>query len=131
DSSKIVNPYSSKLEALGKVRDGSTGRIEKGYWTTNMIGVTEDTKHPIPIYSHLYSSTEEGFISENEETYKGLQHVQDVLNEKRAIFIMDRDYDNVEMMKKILGQDNNFVIRLKKNRHLLYQNKKLSVGNLA
>src|SRR5699024_5423699 len=83
------------------------------------------------IYSHLYSSTEEGFISENEETYKGLRHVQDVLNEKKATFIMDRDYDNVEMMKKILGQDNNFVIRLKKNRHLLYQNKKLSVGNLA
>src|SRR5690625_3486979 len=35
------------------------------------------------------------------------------------------------MMKKILGQGDNFVIRLKKNRHLRYQNKKLSVRDLA
>ena len=48
------------------------GKIEKGYWTTNLIGVTDNTKHPISMYSHLYSSAEEGFISENEETYKGL-----------------------------------------------------------
>src|SRR5699024_11705900 len=53
DNSEIIKPYSNKLEALGKVRDGSTGKIEKGYWTTNMIGVTEYTKHPIPMYSHL------------------------------------------------------------------------------
>lgn len=131
DNSEIIKPYSSKLEALGHVRDGSTGRIEKGYWTTNMIGITKDTKHPISMYSHLYSSSEDGFVSENEETYKGLQHIRDILNKKKATFIMDRDYDNVKMMKKILSQKDNFVIRLKKNRHLIYQNKKLSVRELA
>ena len=131
DNSEIIKPYSNKLEALGKVRDGSTGKIEKGYWTTNMIGVTEYTKHPIPMYSHLYSSEEDGFISENEETYKGLRHVRNILDKKQATFVMDRDYDNIKMMKQILGQGDNFVIRLKKNRHLLYQNKKLSVHNLA
>src|SRR5699024_12284945 len=31
DNSEIIKPYSNKLEALGQVRDGSTGRIEKGY----------------------------------------------------------------------------------------------------
>src|SRR5699024_5273573 len=96
DNSEIIKPYSNKLESLGQVRDGSTGRIEKGYWTTNMIGITKDTKHPIPIYSHLYSSTEEGFISANEETYKGLRHVRDLLNESQATFVMDREYDTVE-----------------------------------
>src|SRR5699024_7279913 len=30
DNSEIIKPYSNKLEALGYVRDGSTGRIEKG-----------------------------------------------------------------------------------------------------
>src|SRR5699024_568383 len=128
--SEIIKPFSNKLEALGQVRDGSTGKIEKGYWTTNMIGITPTTKHPISLYSHLYSSTEEGFISQNEETYKGLRHVRNVLHDK-ATFIMDRDYDNVKMMKMILEQGDNFVIRLKKNRHLLYQNKKLAVRELA
>src|SRR5690625_615759 len=119
------------MEALGKVRDGSTGKIERGYWTTNMIAVSQKTKHPIPMYSHLYSATEKGFISENEETYKGLDYVNQLLNEKTATFVMDRGYDNIEMMKKILKQENNFIIRLKKNRNLLYQNKKLSVHDLA
>src|SRR5690625_4229799 len=131
DNSEIVKQYSNKLEALGQVRDGSTGKIEKGYWTTNMIGVTKDTKHPIAMYSHLYSSSEEGFISENEETYKGLRHVRDILNEKKATFIMDRGYDNVKIMKEVLGQNDNFVIRLKNYRYLLYQNKKLKVRDLA
>lgn len=34
------------MEALGRVRDGSTGKIEDGYWTTNMIAVAPKTKHP-------------------------------------------------------------------------------------
>src|SRR5690625_3212190 len=131
DNSEIVKPFSSKLEALGKVRDGSTGKIEKGYWTTNMIGITPTAKHPIPLYSHLFSSTEEGFISQNEETYKGLQHVRNVLGNRKATFVMDRDYDDVKTMKTILAQEDNFIIRLKKNRHLRYQNKKLNVRELA
>ena len=132
DNSEIVKPFSNKLEALGKVRDGSTGRIEKGYWTTNMIGITPTTKHPISLYSHLFSSTEKGFVSQNEETYKGLRHVRNVLGDNRkATFVMDRDYDDVKMIKTILAQEDNFIIRLKKNRHLLYQNKKLNVRELA
>jgi len=131
DNSEIIKPYSKKLEGLGKVRDGSTNRIEKGYWTTNMIAITKKFKHPLPLYSHLYSSSEEGFISANEETYKGLRHIRNVLAEKKATFVMDREYDNVMIMKKILGQGDHFIIRLKKNRHLHYQNKKLSVRELA
>src|SRR5699024_8222125 len=75
-------------------------------------------------------SEEDGFISEDEETYKGLRHVRNILDKKQATFVMDRDYDNIKMMKQILGQGDNFVIRLKKNRHLLYQNKKRYVHNI-
>lgn len=131
DNSEIVKPYSNKLEALCKVRDGSTGKIEKGYWTTNMIGITPKAKHPIPLYSHLFSSAEKEFISQNEETYKGLRHVRNVLDNRKATFVMDRDYDDVKMFKTILAQGDDFIIRLKKNRHLRYQNKKLNVRELA
>src|SRR5699024_3763612 len=41
DNSEIIKPYSKKLEGLRKVRDGSTNRIKKGYWTTNMIAITD------------------------------------------------------------------------------------------
>ena len=131
DASEIVKPASTKMEALGRVRDGSTGKIEDGYWTTNMIAVGPKTKHPISVYSHLYSSCEEGFISENEETYKGFRYVDRLLADRKATFVMDRGYDNIEVMKRVLGQGDNFIIRLKKNRNLLYQNKKYSVHDLA
>jgi hypothetical protein len=131
DNSEIVKPAANKMEALGKVRDGSTGKIENGYWTTNMIAVDPKTKHPISVYSHLYSSVEEAFLSENEETYKGLDYVNRLVGKKQATFVMDRGYDDIKTMKKILKQGNNFIIRLKKNRNLLYQNKKISVHDLA
>src|SRR5699024_12241260 len=107
NNANIMTPSSNKLKVLGKVRDGSTGKIEKGYWTTNMSGVTEYTKHPIPMYAHLYSSEEDGFSSENEETYKGLRHVRNILDKKQATFVMARDYDNIKMMKQILEQEAN------------------------
>jgi len=131
DNSEIVKPAACKMEALGQVRDGSTGKIENGYWTTNMIAVAPKTKHPISVYSHLYSSAEKGFISENEETYKGMDYVNRLLGTKKATFVLDRGYDNIEVMKKVLRQENNFIVRLKKNRNLLYQNMKLSVHDLA
>jgi hypothetical protein len=96
-----------------------------------MIAVAPKTKHPISLYSHLYSSTEEGFISENEETYKGMNYVNRLVGKRKATFVMDRGYDNIEVMKKVLKQENNFIIRLKKNRNLLYKNKKFSVHDLA
>lgn len=66
-----------------------------------MIGVTPTAKHPIPLYSHLFSSAEKDFISQNEETYKGLRHVQSVLDDRKATFVMDRDYNDVRMFKTI------------------------------
>src|SRR5690625_3246967 len=100
DNSEIVKPAAMKMEGLRRVRDGSTGEFGNGYWTTNMIAVAPKTKHPISVYSHLYSSAEEGFLSENEETYKGLDHVNRLVGEKKATFVMDRGYDNIEIMKK-------------------------------
>lgn len=60
DDSEIVKPSANKMEALERIRDGSTGRIENGYWTTNMIAVAPKIKHPITVYSHLYSPSNKG-----------------------------------------------------------------------
>src|SRR5699024_832410 len=89
DNSEIVKLYARKMEALGKVRDGLTGKIKNGYWTTNLIAIEPKTKHPISVYSHLYSSLEEGFLSENEETYKGLDYVNRLVGKNQATFVMD------------------------------------------
>src|SRR5699024_3371896 len=89
DNSEIIKPYSNKFEALGKVRDGSTGKIEKGSSTTNMIVLADHPIHLIPMYSHLYSSEYDGFISDNEETFIVFRHVRNILDKKQATFVMD------------------------------------------
>lgn len=58
-------------------------------------------------------------------------YIDHLLDKKTATFVMGRGCDNIEVMKKVLKQEDNFIIRLKRNRNLLYQNKMLSVHNLA
>lgn len=93
DNSDITKPYGEKFEALSKVHDGSKGGVEKGYITTNITVASPKTKQPIPIYSHLFSAAEEGFISTNVETYKGLNCVEHLFDDKKYTVVMDRGYD--------------------------------------
>src|SRR5699024_10932703 len=101
-----------------------TGIVEKGDWGTNVSVVTEYTKHPIPMYSHHYSSEVDGVVRVNEETYRVMRHDHNILDNMQAGVDMDRDDDNIDKVKQILAQGEYFVIRIKKHRHMLYQNKK-------
>jgi hypothetical protein len=40
DDSDVSKPYSSKLEGLDRVRDGSTGEITDGYWFAGASALT-------------------------------------------------------------------------------------------
>lgn len=44
---------------------------------------------------------------------------------------MDREFDNIEIMKNILKLGDHFFIRLKRNHRLFYLNKKLTVRDLS
>jgi len=65
DDSDIAKPCSKKLEGLGKVHDGSTGKITDGYWYAGVSALTVCHKQPIPVYSHIYSTSEEEYVSNN------------------------------------------------------------------
>jgi len=49
DGSDVIKPYSEKLEGLQLVHDGSTGKIEKGYWTLEVAALTAVSKSPLPV----------------------------------------------------------------------------------
>lgn len=57
DDSDIIKPLGSKFEALGKVRDGSSRRksFEKGYYLTEIVGITKLQKQPISVFSKIHS----------------------------------------------------------------------------
>lgn len=125
DDSDVVKPDGYKFEALGIVRDGSESTstkniYKKGYHVTEACALTT-SNHPVSIFSRIHSSSEKGYKSANTITFDAMEQGAALFD--KATFVMDRGYDDNKMFLKMeeLGQD--YVIRLKSNRKLLYHNK--------
>ena len=127
DDSDVTKPLGEKFEDLGIVRDGSSKNktYEKGYLHTEIIGLTQNNRQPISIYSQLHSSKSKEYISANDETFKALDTVINILDDRniKGIFVNDRGYDVNELFKYYFRRNQNFIIRLKENR-LVYLNHK-------
>jgi len=130
DKSDVVKPYSQKLEALDRVRDGSTGETEKGYDTFEITALTDKKTLPVEIYSHIYSSLESGFKSRNIEALKGLDFVEKHFG-KKGIYALDRGYDANMYYEYFTEGNKDFVIRAKRNRNVIYKGKSLNIKKVA
>lgn len=131
DDTDIVKPYGKNFESLGRVIDGSSEKkkTEKGYHSTEITLLTKDKKHPISLFSHVYSSEEKGFKSKNTILYKGLSEVIESLN-RRATFCFDRGFDMNELFKFMYKNEQNFIIRMKENRKVFFKGKCLKASTL-
>ena len=120
DDSDVIKPLGEKFEDLGIVRDGSSRNktYEKGYHHTEIVGLTQNNRQPISVYSKLHSSESKEYISANDETFKALDKVIDLLDERNIIgtFVNDRGYDNNKIFNYYFRRKQNFIIRLKENR---------------
>src|SRR6056297_242856 len=130
DKSDVVKPYSKKLEALDRVRDGSKGETEKGYDTFEIAALTDNKRLPIELYSHIYSSLEPGFKSRNVEAKKGLNFVEKHFG-KKGIYALDRGYDANLYYEYFSDGNKDFVIRSKGNRNVIYRSKNLNIKKVA
>ena len=120
DGSDAIKPYSEKLEGLAKVRDGSTGKIEKGYWTLEVAALTSVTKTPLPVYDRVYSAAEADFVSEDDEVLKGLRYVSKTFG-RDGVRALDRGYDALVYYEYFFKAQEKFIIRATKNRHVCYK----------
>jgi hypothetical protein len=130
DGSDVVKPYSEKMEGLAIVRDGSTGKFEKGYWTLEIAALTAESKSPLPVYDRVYSVREEGFISANDEVMKGLRYVSETYG-RQGIRTLDRGYDNLEYYKYFLKNNEKFIIRAMKDRNVRYKGETRNIMEVA
>ena len=130
DNSDITKPCSPKMEAISDVHDGSTGEIRKGYFTVEAAVLSKDKKMPMPVYEKVFSSAEEGFISMTHENLCCLQSLSAHF-EKSCVRTLDRGFDANEYYRYFLKRDEKFVIRLKKNRNVIYKGKTQNVMEAA
>ena len=125
DDSDVVKPEGYKFEALGIVRDGSASTstksvYQKGYHVTEACVLTT-SNHPVSIFSRIHSSSEKDYKSTNTVTFKAMEQGAALFG--KATFAMDRGYDHNKMFLKLDELKQDYVIRLKSNRKLLYHNK--------
>ena len=130
DGSDITKPASKKLEALCRVRDGSTGEIATGYHTIGAAVLSSENKLPFGVYSRVYSSEETDYISEDQEMLDCFDFLSRHF-EKSNIRTMDRGFDNNRYYRYFIESDEKFIIRAKKNRNVKYKGKTENILDVA
>jgi hypothetical protein len=130
DLSDIAKPYAREMEYLGRVRDGSRGELTDGYWTCQVIATELGRPEIIPLYNRLYSLSAPDCTGENEEIFKAMDMVSREVN-NRGIWVIDRGADRRIIFDHLLSRQRRFIIRLKGDRFVLRQGKKIIVSDLA
>lgn len=127
DDSDIIKPLGKKFEDLGIVRDGSSlnKSYEKGYHVTEIVGLTENMRQPISLFSKIHSSISKDYVSANDVTFEAIDSVCSLLYDRKikGTFVNDRGYDNNAIFNFYLKKEQNFIIRLKENRKVYLNHK--------
>ena len=121
DLSDIQKPYATKMEGLGRVRDGDRshrGAAEIGnglYWIN---GVMADASGILPVYSEIYGLDHEGreHTSENSKILAITDLVYALHPE--AIYVLDRGGDRSSIIDCFIADGKQFVIRGQNQRSL-------------
>ena len=130
DTTDITKKYARKMEYLCKVRDGSEGSIERGYWMGEVVGADVGSSGIIPLAQSVWSQESPGFTSENDELIFLMQRVRRS-TEGRGVFVIDRGGDRRELYKELVPKGYRFLIRQRGDRNLLYRGKEHETRRLA
>jgi hypothetical protein len=116
DDSDIIKPYGQAFEDLDRVRDGSSKdkKIENGYHVTEVCALLDKEKQPVSLYSRIYSSISDDFISSNVETQNALLSV--FRDFPDATYVFDRGYDANDHFRFMYQHKKQFIVRIKENR---------------
>jgi hypothetical protein len=113
DGSDLRKPHAKAMPNLMQVR-ALNGGLVPGYRTLTVLGMTKGWRGIL--YHRLFSSKEDGFVSEPREVQQALATVSHALAElKPALpitWILDSGFDDVAVWRTIWEQDEHVVCRL-------------------
>jgi len=124
DESDIIKPCAKKMENLSKVRDGSTGEYNNGYYSFNSTIANIDSIGSVslsPFYSYTYANNAEE-ETKNQRLENFINDVT-VFSNNKGIYVFDRGYDDRKLIAQLMDQDNVFVIRSTGRRNLFIDGK--------
>ena len=81
---------------------------------------------PISVYSRVFSPEEDNHISENRETLDAFRYLSKEFG-NIGIRTLDRGFDNKKLYEYFIDKDEKFIIRAKKNRHVIHKGKSQNI----
>jgi len=112
DATKSCSP---KMEAIGSVKDGSTGKFADGYWTIGAVALSDEMQQPLPVYENLYPCTKQGGLGSNAETAKCVQSLRENFD-GNIPRVFDRGFDSGDLIQNLTGHGEKFILRAAQNR---------------
>lgn len=128
DGSDIQKRYAKMMEGLDYVKDGDKASYGLGYWLLDVVHINRGQEMN-PLYNKLYSF-DHGAKSENLEILEAIKEV-DAIIDKDVTKIFDRGMDRPICRDFIIGQGDNFILRLKKTTKLIYKGKEIAVNQIS
>jgi len=130
DLSDLAKPYGKAFEALAKVYDGSAGKTVSGYTTLEIAALSAQTHTPIPVYDRVFSSVEDGYISQNAELFVALDWLTKTFG-NQGVHVFDRGFDSNNVYEYLLRENLPFIVRADKQRHLIHKGKTKNILDIA
>lgn len=116
DGSDIRKQFSRNSEKLDKVR-GLDGQSVNGYHSSNCLAITPDNHEQFIIECEVYSTKEDDFKSKNDVALRQIQNISSQFKSSdiatTPVFLMDREYDNMLILKEIQNQNQEYIVRAK------------------
>ena len=135
DDTDVMKPYGKAFEGMAQVRDasypGESTKYDHGYKVTTITGLSSKKKQPIPFYDHVHSPNELDFLSVNNITNIGIKRISEHLKPYEAMFVGDRGYDDVKFMTMINDLKQYFLVRMRNNRWLIFENGRVKAFDKA
>ncbi len=121
DLSDIAKPYAKKMENIALVRDGDKGCLVTGYWCMEVYcRDKDDIIWPVILWP--YSLEADGQLSENTQILQILRQLDEYFGEGFGIWVFDRGFDRLNLIKPFLASRRHFIVRQRGDRTMVLDN---------
>jgi hypothetical protein len=117
DMTDLAKPRARKMKYLAMVRDGSEGKLVRGYWCIEVYAHLKQ-KRILPLALDAYSMDDPSIGSENLQIQRVVQAVDKCL-EGRGIWVADRGFDRSELYEMWFSRKCHFVVRQRGDRSVV------------
>jgi hypothetical protein len=120
DPGDIMKPYAKAMENLCGIYDGSTHEGAIGYHLCQVTAANLAHDRIVPLYCEAYSSEAKDYPGSTEKLIEVIQKVTQY-TQKKGTWAIDRQGDDLDLIKFFTEEKLQFVTRLKKSRYLHFE----------